>query len=151
MNEFVLHKELWLPAPLEKVFPFFAEARNLQTLTPPWLHFQILTPESVQMRIGALIDYKLHIRGIPIRWQSEITVWEPPHRFVDEERKGPYSLWIHEHRFEERDGGTLCTDHVRYAVPGGALVEKFLVRPDIEKIFDYRSKVLLERFKNPAD
>jgi ligand-binding SRPBCC domain-containing protein len=147
MKEFILHKELWLPAPLEKVFPFFSQAHNLQTLTPPWLNFEILTPDSIEMRVGTLIDYKLHIRGIPVRWQSEITAWDPPHRFVDEQRRGPYRQWIHEHRFEPRDGGTFCTDHVRYAVLGGALVEKFLVRPDIEKIFNYRSKVLLEMFK----
>jgi ligand-binding SRPBCC domain-containing protein len=146
MKEFVFHKELWLPAPLETVFPFFAKPHNLQILTPPWLNFEILTPESIEMCVGTLIDYKLHIRGIPIRWQSEITVWEPPRRFVDEQRKGPYRQWIHEHRFEERDGGTLCTDHVRYAAPGGALVEKFFIRPDIEKIFAYRAEMLIRSF-----
>ena len=147
MKEFVLHKELWLPAPLEKVFPFFALAQNLHTLTPPWLNFEILTPHSIEMRVGTLIDYKLRIRGIPIRWQSEITAWKEPNRFVDEQRRGPYRQWIHEHLFESRDGGTFCTDHVRYAVLGGTLVERLLVRPDIEKIFDYRAKVLLEIFK----
>lgn len=147
MNESVFHSELWLPAPLEKVFAFFARAGNLQTLTPPWLNFEILSPNEIAMQPGTMIDYKLKIRGIPVRWQSEITAWDPPHRFVDEQRKGPYRLWIHEHRFEEQNGGTLCTDHVRYVVPGGALVEKFLVRPDIEKIFAYRQKVLRELFK----
>lgn len=147
MKESVFHQELWLPAPLEKVFAFFARAGNLQTLTPPWLNFEILSPNEIAMQPGTMIDYKLKIRGIPVRWQSEITAWDPPHRFVDEQRKGPYRLWIHEHRFEEQNGGTLCTDHVRYVVPGGALVEKFLVRPDIEKIFAYRQKVLRELFK----
>ncbi|HEY1684268.1 MAG TPA: SRPBCC family protein [Tepidisphaeraceae bacterium] len=146
MREFVFHQEFLAPAPVEKVFPFFTDVRNLQRITPPWLDFKILSPGDIEMRKGALIDYKLKIRGIPVRWQSEITAWEPPVRFVDEQLHGPYKMWIHEHRFEERDGGTMCIDHVRYAVPGGALVEKFLVRPDIEKIFAHRVQVLKEVF-----
>ncbi len=96
---------------------------------------------------GTLIDYKLRLRGIPVRWQTEITAWEPPVRFVDEQKRGPYQQWIHEHRFEEKDGGTLCHDHVRYAVLGGAIVNKFLVRRDVETIFEFRRKKLLELFK----
>ncbi|MGB9275140.1 MAG: SRPBCC family protein [Terrimicrobiaceae bacterium] len=97
--------ELWLPRPLGEVFSFFADAGNLELLTPPQLNFHILTPCPLEMRVGLLIEYRLRVRGIPLRWQSEITAWEPPHRFVDEERRGPYRLWQHEHLFEERDGG----------------------------------------------
>jgi ligand-binding SRPBCC domain-containing protein len=140
------HSELWLPRPRAEVFPFFADARNLEAITPDWLHFEVLAPGPFEMRTGLRIDYRLRIHGLPLRWQSEITVWEPPHRFVDEQRRGPYRLWRHEHRFAERDGGTLCTDHVRYAVPGGGLVHRLFVRRDVERIFEFRRRKLAERF-----
>jgi ligand-binding SRPBCC domain-containing protein len=143
MKEFVLDRQLWLPRSRVEVFSFFADARNLQALTPPLLNFEVLTPGEIKMSVGALIDYKLRVRGIPVRWQSEITVWEPPHRFIDEQRQGPYRLWIHEHRFEERDGGTDCFDHVRYAVLGGSLINNLLVKNDLAKIFDFRHTELL--------
>jgi ligand-binding SRPBCC domain-containing protein len=130
--------ELWLPQPREKVFSFFADARNLQTITPPWLDFQITNTDPIEMKTGARIDYRLKVHGIPIRWQSEITVWEPPHRFVDEQRKGPYRDWIHEHTFDERDGGTVVKDRVQYSVPGGKLVNKLFVSKDVMKIFAFR-------------
>lgn len=139
--------ELWLPRPRDEVFPFFAAAANLEAITPPWLSFRILQSTPPAMGQGALIDYRLRIRGIPVRWRSEITAWEPPVRFVDEQRKGPYRAWVHEHRFEERDGGTLVFDRVRYAVPGGRLVDRLFVRRDIEAIFAYRRQQLLDRFK----
>lgn len=138
--------EQWLPRSRVEVFPFFADARNLEAITPPWLNFVILTPGEIPMRPGALIDYRLRIRGIPVRWRTEITAWEPPYRFVDEQRRGPYRLWRHTHEFEERDGGTLCRDRVEYAVPGGALVDWLLVRRDVRRIFDYRAQALREYF-----
>ena len=138
--------ELWLPAPLEEVFPFFADARNLEEITPPWLSFQVLTPEPTTMREGLKLDYKLRVHGFPLRWQSLIKAWEPPHRFVDEALRSPYRKWHHEHRFEAKDGGTLCRDHVHYAVPFDFLSHRFFVRPDVERIFAYRRKKLLERF-----
>jgi ligand-binding SRPBCC domain-containing protein len=141
-----LHSELWLPRPRAEVFPFFADARNLEAITPGWLRFQVLTPGPLEMRTGLRIDYRLRVHGLPLRWQSEITVWEPPQRFVDEQRRGPYRLWRHEHRFAERDGGTLCADHVRYAVPGGELVYRLFVRRDVERIFEFRRRRLTERF-----
>lgn len=153
MNASKLATELWLPHPRSKVFPFFADAHNLQTITPPWLHFEVLTPSPIEMRVGLRIDYRLRIHGIPVRWQSEITAWEPPFRFIDEQRRGPYSLWHHEHRFEERDGGTLCIDVVHYRAPGGplhSLIERFFVRPDVERIFGYRTERLREKFPAPA-
>ncbi len=142
-----LDAELFIPRPLPEVFAFFAEAPNLQALTPRWLHFEILTPLPIAMRAGALIDYRLRLRGIPLRWRTEITVWEPPHRFVDVQRRGPYRLWRHEHTFEERDGGTLVRDHVDYKVFGGALVDRLFVRPDVRRIFAYRQCVLRRYFE----
>ena len=135
----------WLPVPRERLFPFFADVTNLGAITPPFLRFEVLTPD-VEVRAGAIIDYKLRIHGIPMRWQSEITVWEPPFRFVDEQRRGPYRRWHHEHRFEEKDGGTLCIDRVDYAVLGGALIEKLFVRRDVERIFAFRTAKLTELF-----
>jgi ligand-binding SRPBCC domain-containing protein len=99
------------------------------------------------MHVGQRIDYRLRVRGVPIRWQSEITAWEPPHRFVDEQRRGPYRAWIHEHTFEAQDGGTLARDLVQYAVLGGALVNRLFVARDVERIFAFRSEMLREIFR----
>lgn len=137
---------LWLPRPRSEVFPFFAAARNLQTLTPPWLRFEILTPEPIVMHPGALIDYRIRFHGFPLRWRTEITEWEPPLRFVDVQRRGPYTLWHHTHVFEERDGGTLCRDVVRYRPRGGWLIDRLLVRRDVERIFAFRRERLLDLF-----
>jgi len=143
---FTFHSELWLPLPPQEVFPFFAEAANLEAITPPWLGFRVLGQRPGQMGPGTVIDYRLRLHGVPLRWQSEITVWEPPHRFVDVQRRGPYRLWEHEHLFLPRDNGTLVQDSVRYAVPGGpgleSLLERLLVRPDLERIFAYRRQRL---------
>jgi hypothetical protein len=98
------------------------------------------------MRIGALIDYRLRVRRFPMRWRSEITAWEPPRRFVDEQRRGPYRLWQHEHVFEPRDGGTLCRDIVRYAVPFDSILHRWFVRPDVEQIFQFRRIALSQIF-----
>ncbi len=149
MNVSRLETELWLPQPRSKVFPFFADAHNLEILTPPWLHFEVLSPGPLEMKVGLRIEYRLKIHGIPVRWQSEISAWDPPYRFVDEQRRGPYNLWHHEHRFEEKDGGTLCSDVIQYRAPGGpfrALVERFFVRPDVETIFQFRTRKMLELF-----
>jgi ligand-binding SRPBCC domain-containing protein len=144
MREFEFRAELWLPHPREEVFAFFGDALNLQAITPEFLHFVVLTPPPIVMRPGTLIDYKLRVHGLPMRWRTLISAWEPPFRFVDEQLRGPYRQWIHEHTFEERDGGTLARDFVRYAVPGGALVDRFLVRPDVKKIFTYRAAKMRE-------
>lgn len=146
MTIFTLQQEILLPRPLEEIFPFFSDAQNLEAITPDWMSFAIVTPKPIEMRMGALIDYKLRVRGIPLRWQSEITVWQPPFRFVDEQRRGPYRQWIHEHTFEVQEGGTLCRDVVRYAVFGGRLVERLFVRRDVEKIFAFRQAKLRELF-----
>jgi ligand-binding SRPBCC domain-containing protein len=146
MKEFTFDAEIWLPRPRDEVFPFFGEARNLEVLTPPWLKFEVLTPAPIVMRPGTLIDYRIKVHGIPIRWRTEIIEWEPPVRFVDTQLTGPYTLWHHTHTFTERDGGTLCQDHVRYRPRGGALMNWLFVRRDVERIFDYRQKRLAELF-----
>lgn len=135
-----------LPRPIGEVFEFFADAGNLNLLTPNWLRFRILTPLPVTMRQGLRLDYRLRLHGIPITWQSEITVWEPPHRFVDEQRKGPYRYWIHEHHFAPLEGGTEVFDAVEYAVPGGRFLHDWLVAPDLRAIFRFRQKTLLDFF-----
>ena len=146
MKTFTLTNELWLPLPPDEVFPFFADAGNLERLTPPSLRFRILTPPPIEMAIGTLIDYRVRLRGVPMRWQSEITAWEPPYRFVDEQRRGPYRLWVHEHTFTAQNGGTLATDTVQYAVLGGAIVQRLFVASELKRIFDYRSAALKDFF-----
>lgn len=141
-----LEVEQWLPRPRDEVFPFFADAFNLERITPPLLRFRVVSTSPIEMRQGTLIDYRLRIHGLPVRWQSEITIWEPPHRFVDEQRRGPYRQWWHEHSFEERDGGTVCRDVVRYAAPGGTLVHRWLVEPDVRRIFEFRRAELARIF-----
>lgn len=138
--------ELWLPQPPERIFPFFADARNLEAITPPWLKFEVLTPGPIEMKVGTLIDYRLKVHGFPLRWRTEITAWEPLHRFVDEQLRGPYRRWVHTHTFESRDGGTLCHDGLVYAVPGGRLVNWLLVRRDVESIFRYRQQAMTRIF-----
>ena len=146
MKTFTLTNELWLPQQPQDVFPFFADAFNLERLTPPSLGFQVLTPPPIEMKVGTLIDYRVRLRGIPMRWQSEITEWEPPHRFVDEQRRGPYRMWIHEHTFTSQDGGTMAKDTVRYAVLGGAIVQRLFVASELKRIFQYRNAALKDHF-----
>lgn len=135
----VLETQLWVPRRREDLFPFFADAANLNLLTPPWLDFRILTPLPIPMGQGTLIDYRIGLKGVPMRWRTLISVWEPPVRFVDEQLSGPYALWRHEHRFEESAGGTLCVDRVEYAHWGGPIAQALMVKPDLTRIFAYRS------------
>lgn len=146
MRFYHLHAEVWLQTPIEQVFTFFADARNLGILTPPWLKFQILTPMPTEMKAGCLIDYRIRLHALPLRWRSKITLWDPPRRFVDEQVRGPYRAWIHDHGFSEQNGYTQVIDHVRYAVWGGALVERLFVRKDLERIFAFRRAKLLSLF-----
>lgn len=143
---FTLETELRLPLPPDELFPFFSDARNLERLTPPLLRFRVVTPEPIELRAGTRIDYRLTVRGVPLRWKSEITAWEPPHRFVDEQLRGPYKTWIHEHTFVADGGGTLAIDRVRYDHFGGRLINRWIVAPDLRRIFAYRQQMLRELF-----
>ena len=147
MKESFFSSEIWLPKRPEEIFPFFGNAHNLEVITPPWLQFEVLTQYPIEMRPGALIDYRIRLRGFPLRWRTRIDVWDPPHRFIDIQIKGPYQRWHHEHIFESQDNGTLCRDRVRYAVLGGPLVDRLFVRRDVEKIFEFRRKRLLALFQ----
>jgi ligand-binding SRPBCC domain-containing protein len=146
MKELELFSSQRFEAPLDEVFAFFAEPANLARVTPPWLHFEIRSKQPVRMAAGARIDYRIRLHGIPLPWQSEITAFDPPHRFVDEQRSGPYRRWIHEHRFTAMDGTTRVDDHVRFAVPGGTLVYRLFVARDLERIFAYRRSALAQLF-----
>jgi ligand-binding SRPBCC domain-containing protein len=142
-TEHILEREQRLPGTPEDVFAFFADAHNLEALTPPLLRFRLVTPAPIAMGRGALIRYRLRVHRMPVSWLTEITSWDPPHRFVDEQIKGPYALWHHTHTFEPTpDGGTLMRDVVRYRVgfgPLGAIANRLLVQRDVEAIFDYRA------------
>jgi ligand-binding SRPBCC domain-containing protein len=145
---YTLTSEIRVPAPIDEVWPFFCNARNLERLTPSFLRFEVLTPEPIDMGVGTLIDYRLRIRGLPIRWQSEITAWEPQRRFVDEQRRGPYRSWIHEHTFEADGDRTIARDFVQYDHIGGRLANRLMVGPDVRRIFAYRQRVLREIFSD---
>jgi ligand-binding SRPBCC domain-containing protein len=149
MKTFHHRDEIVLPVPLDEVFGFFAEARNLEKLTPRWLRFEILTKGPITMAPGTLIDYRIRWRGIPLRWRTEIEVWDPPHRFSDRQIRGPYRLWRHEHVFVERDGGTSVIDRVEYAPIGGEIARRLVVARDVERIFAYRHEVLGREFGAP--
>lgn len=141
----VLERTQRVPAELEEAFEFFADPQNLAEITPPWLHFRIFeAPE--RARPGALIRYRLRIKGVSVRWLTEITEWHPPHTFTDVQRSGPYRLWEHTHRLTRVAGGTEIYDHVRYRVPGGAVVDRLLVRRLLDEIFDYRRARIAEAF-----
>jgi ligand-binding SRPBCC domain-containing protein len=130
-----------VPLSVEDSFAFFADAYNLEALTPPWLRFRILTPRPIPMGQGTTIEYVLTTRRLPIRWRTEITEWEPERRFVDRQVKGPFRLWEHTHAFEERPDGTVILDTVFYRMPYGPLGEiahRILVARDLERVFDYR-------------
>ncbi len=145
-----LTTRLFVARDLETTFAFFADAGNLQQLTPPWLDFQIVTPRPIPMHPGALIDYRIRVHGLPIRWRTEIADWSPPHRFSDHQLRGPYRLWEHTHTFTPEPGGTLVEDAVRYRPLGGRLVHDLFVRRDLERIFTFRQHAILRVFDVPA-
>lgn len=141
-----LTTELLVAEPRGQVFDFFADAFQLETITPPSLRFSVCTPRPLEMRSGVLIDYKLRLHGWPIRWRSKISNWKPPYQFVDEQLKGPYRYWHHLHTFDDVDGGTLVRDIVHYAIPLGFIMHPLLVRRDLTTIFEYRRKTMSTRF-----
>ena len=150
MAEHILEREQIIQRPREKVFRFFADAGNLERITPPELNFRIISPQPIDIKKGALIDYQLKLRGIPITWRTEITEWNPPCSFVDSALKSPYKQWIHLHTFEEGEQGeTIMRDIVRYRLPFEPLgdLAHFYVKKELKYIFDYRFKVIEEIYR----
>jgi ligand-binding SRPBCC domain-containing protein len=149
-------REQVVRAPLGRVFEFFSKAQHLEALTPPWLRFQVLTPEPLEMRVGTVIEYRLRLRGVPMRWVSLIDEWEPGRRFVDRQLCGPYRFWHHTHEFAPHPDGTLVCDRVRYAIPFGplgALAHRAFVRRDLGRVFDFRRQAvarLLQTSPSPS-
>ena len=147
MAEHILTRRLELDLPRTEVFAFFADAANLERITPPELGFNIISPQPIEIERGSLIDYRLSLHGIPMNWRTEISVWDPPFEFVDQQLRGPYAQWIHRHTFTElAPDKTLIEDEVRYRLPLEPLgdVAHFIVRRQLEHIFDYRQKVVAE-------
>ena len=139
--------EDWLPRPGTEVFEFFADAHNLEKITPPFLRFRVLGTSTAEMGEGTLIRYRLRLRGVPISWHSRIERWEPGRGFVDLQTKGPYRLWHHTHEFEPYRGGTIVRDLVRYQLPLGPLGDLIagkLVARDVRAIFDFRREKVRE-------
>lgn len=158
MRHHRLDRQQRIQRPPNETFALFADAHRLEAITPPWLGFRVVTPAPIEMRPGALIDYRLRLRGVPVRWRTRIAVWEPGRRFVDVQVAGPYRLWHHTHEFEPDGGdGTVIRDTVRYALPLGplgALAHLAFVRRDLERIFDFRreaiKRLLDSGSENPA-
>ena len=139
----VFLRETLVPRPIGEVFGFFSRAENLERITPPWLRFRIVTPQPIELRQGATIAYRMRVHGVPVRWVSEIELWDPPFEFRDVQLRGPYKVWRHTHRFSEVEGGTRMTDAVNYDVgfgPLGRLIQWLQVARDIRNIFDYREQ-----------
>ncbi|TDQ33445.1 SRPBCC family protein [Aureibacillus halotolerans] len=137
-----------IQAPIDEVFQFFSAAENLEKITPPSLRFQIVTPLPIEMKKDTLIDYKLRINGVPANWTTRIPVWQPPFKFVDEQLKGPYKTWVHEHTFEEVGDKTIMMDHVAYELPFfplGEIAYPFVHR-QVRSIFSYRKKTIQQWF-----
>ena len=149
MKVYTLIKQQSLTRPLSEVFAFFQNPENLGQLTPPELRFQILTPPPLIMRNGTVLDYLIHIRGVPVRWRTLITDYDPPHKFVDEQLQGPYDFWHHTHTFTASGNGTMIEDKVRYTMPFGPLgrlVHSLFVRRQLETIFAYRAQAIVNWF-----
>jgi ligand-binding SRPBCC domain-containing protein len=145
----LLKREQFVPRPRSEVFAFFADASNLERLTPGSLRFEIKTALPIEMRQGALIDYRIALFGVPLRWQTLIEIFEPEQRFVDVQLKGPYQLWRHTHEFVDEPGGTTVRDHVEYEMPLGVLgdlVRKLFVERELAEIFNFRSTTIAEIF-----
>jgi ligand-binding SRPBCC domain-containing protein len=146
-----LHREQFIPRPLEEVFAFFSDAHNLEVITPDFLHFKILTPDPLMLTAGFVMDYRLQLFGVPLNWQSRIETFDPPRSFTDVQLRGPYRLWHHVHRFTAVAGGTQMVDEVDYALPLGPLgpvAHALFVRSTLGRIFDYRRDRVAEMFSH---
>lgn len=154
MQFYTFRREQWVVAPISKVFSFFSDAHNLEAITPAWLGFSILSSSSSSIAEGTEIDYQIRLRGLPIRWQTEIRIWNPPYRFVDVQRRGPYQMWHHTHIFEASGDRTKIKDTVRYTLPFGPLgriIHRLQVHGDVQRIFDYRRQRISEIFGEMKD
>lgn len=141
--------EQWFKQPIENIFPFFSDAKNLEEITPPFLHFKVHSQSTPEICSGTLFDYTIRLHGIPVEWRTEILDWKKNEAFTDTQLKGPYELWHHTHSFEPLAGGTLMRDRVVYKLPFGFLGDLFAlwkVKGDVEKIFAYRRKVIAGKF-----
>jgi ligand-binding SRPBCC domain-containing protein len=152
MKTYKIEYDQFIDLPIEDVFNFFSKPENLSLITPPRMNFEIMTPQPLEMKEGQLVDYALTIAYIiKLRWRTLITKYESPHIFIDQQIKGPYSLWHHTHTFEEKDGGTIIKDSVVYAIPFGWLgrfVHAIYIKYDIQSIFKHRKKILTKIFEN---
>ena len=149
MQTYHFESEIIVHTPRDEIFQFFSDAENLEHITPDSLQFKILSPLPIAMGEGTQIDYRLKIYGLPLRWQTEITVWDPPNRFIDSQLKGPYKTWIHEHIFIDIDDKCLIRDKVSYQLKGGILapiINQILVQKDVTKIFNFRAAKILTLF-----
>lgn len=144
----LLEREQLVRREPHETWEFFQDAHNLEAITPKLLGFRVITPRPIAMGEGALIDYRLRLHGVPVRWRTRIDEWEPDRRFVDQQVRGPYALWHHTHTFEPQAEGTLMRDRVRYRLPlglAGALAHAAFVRRDLEEIFDFRRDEVARR------
>ena len=138
----VLERSQVVPVDVDKAFAFFADAWNLEKITPPWLRFRIYEAPPM-LKLGSLLEYRLGLFGMPIRWRTEIVEWRPPFGFTDVQLTGPYRHWEHTHRLRRVDGGTEIYDHVVYRLPYeplASLIAPATVRPWLAAIFDYRAR-----------
>lgn len=143
-ENYTLRCEMKVPLGLRDAFAIFENARNLERITPPWLNFRILTSD-LEMRTGLEIGYVIRWMGIPMRWQTLITDYEPPRYFVDRQIRGPYGLWRHLHTFHETETGTIVGDRVDYRLPLGPLgwmAHEALIGSQLKSIFRYRQSAL---------
>jgi len=151
---YILFSEQWISRPIDEVFAFFADAHNLEEITPPWLSFAILSMSTASIQTGTIINYRLRLYGIPFHWRTEICEWNAPHCFVDEQTNGPYTQWRHTHRFEAHGSRTKMKDEVQYSLPFGVLgriIHAVKVRRDVSRIFDYRRLQIDALFGQPGE
>jgi ligand-binding SRPBCC domain-containing protein len=154
MKLYTLDREQLIERPRSEVFEFFADAANLERITPAFLRFRIATPPPITIAEGTLIDYRLSLFGIPFGWRTRIERFEPSRCFVDTSLKGPYKVWNHTHTFTDVPGGTRMTDRVVYALPLGplgTLAHGLMVRRMLEAIFDFRVRTIAEIFGQPVE
>lgn len=143
----LLERRQRIELPVDEAFAFYGDARNLERITPPWLEFEVITPGPIEMGPGTLLDYRLKLHRVPVRWQTRIETWESPRGFVDTQVRGPYTLWEHTHKFEaDGPGATIVEDRIRYSIPFGPLGEvarRMFVERDLARIFDYRRDAVI--------